>query len=114
MIFAGPQERVHAPLVGSIGVYEEALKADLRFPFHPFVERVLERFELGLSQVTPNSWCYIIGFLSLCYLLGRRPIIGLFRACFCLKRHPSNGGWWYFSLRSNYKLVLDVPSSIHG
>ena len=76
--FMGPQGRVHAPPAGSIGVYEEALKADLRFSLHPFVGRTLERFELSLAQVMPNSWRYIIGFLSLYSLLDRRPTIGLF------------------------------------
>ena len=55
MILEGPQGRVHAPLAGSIGVYEEALKAGLCFTLHPFVGRIMERFELSLAQVTPNS-----------------------------------------------------------
>ena len=114
LVLPGSQGRIHAPSVGSIGVYEEALKADLCFPLHPFVGRILERFELSLAQVTTNSWRYIIGFLSLCGLLGRRPTLGLFQACFYLKRHPSGEGWWYFSPRSNHKIVLDAPSSIHG
>ena len=114
LVLPGLQGRIRAPPIGSIGVYEEALKADLHFPLHPFVERILEMFELSLAQVTPNSCCYIVGFLSLSSLLGRRPTLGLFRACFCLKRHPSSGGWWYFSPRSNHKIVLYAPSSIHG
>ena len=78
LVLAGPQGRVHAPPVGSIGVYKEALKVGLRFPLHPFVGRVMERFELSLAQVMPNLWDYIIGFLSLYSLLGRRPTLGLF------------------------------------
>ena len=78
MVLMGPQGRVHALPTDSIGVYEVALKASLRFSLHPFMERLLERFELSLAQVTPNSWRYIIGFLSLCSLLGRCPILSLF------------------------------------
>ena len=63
MVLTGPQGRVHAPPVGSIGVYEEALKVGLHFFLHPFVGRLLERFDLSLAQVTPNSRRYIIGFL---------------------------------------------------
>ena len=114
MALAHPQERVHNPPIGGIGIYEETLKAVLRFSLHPFVVKLVGRFALSLAQIVPNSWRYIVGFLSLCSLHGRRPTISLFQAFFSLKRHPSSGGWWYFSLRSNRKLVLSVPFSIHG
>ena len=63
---------------GSIGVYEEALKVGLRFPLHPFIKRVLDRFSLGLAQIALNSWCHIVGFVCLCNLIGIRPTMGLF------------------------------------
>ena len=98
-VLARPQERVHNPPVGGLGIYEEALKAGLRFPLPPFVVKLVDRFALSLAQIAPNSWRYIVGFLSLCSLHGRRPTISLFRAFFSLKRHPLSGGLWYFSLR---------------
>ena len=78
MVLEGPQERVHNPPAGGVGVYEEALKVGLHFSLHPFVGKVLDRFALGMAQVASNSWCYIIGFLSLCSLHGRRPTVSLF------------------------------------
>ena len=42
-------DRIHVPPMGSIGVYEEAMKAGLRFLLHPFVKRVLEIFSLSLA-----------------------------------------------------------------
>ena len=108
-----PQERVHNPLAGRMGVYEEAIKIGLYFPLHPFVVKLLDRYALSLAQTAPNSWHYIIGFLSLCSLYGRRLTVSLFRACFSLKRHSWDHKWWYFSSRSNRKLVSDIPSSIH-
>ena len=47
LTLASTSDRVCFPSAGSIRVYEEALKADLRFPLHPFIKRVLERFSLG-------------------------------------------------------------------
>ena len=46
---AGPQGRVHNPLVGLLGMYEEAMKADLHFPLHPFIVKLLDRYDLNLA-----------------------------------------------------------------
>ena len=70
MVLTGPEERVHNPPTGGVRVYEEALKAGLHFSLHPFIGKVLSKFSLSMGQVAPNSWRYIIGFLSLCSLHG--------------------------------------------
>ena len=100
LTLASTNDRICFPPASSVRVYEEAMKAGLRFPLHPFIKRVLGRFSLCLAQIVPNSWCYIVGFVCLCGLIDIQPTMGLFRSYFVLKRHPSGGGWWYFSLRS--------------
>ena len=85
---ARPRERVHNPPTSRLGVSEEAMKASLHFLLHPFVVKLLDRYALSLAQIVPNSWCYIIGFLSLCSLHGRRITISQFWVCFSLKRYP--------------------------
>ena len=114
LTLASRDDWIHVPPTDSVGVYEEAMKVGLHFPLHPFVKRVMERFSFSLAQVAPNSWRYIMGFVCLCRMLGVRPTMGLFRSCFVLKRHPSSGGWWYFLSWSQQKIILGVPSSIHG
>ena len=49
LTLASSSDRVCFPPTGSIRVYEEALKAGLCFPLHPFIKRVLERFSLSLA-----------------------------------------------------------------
>ena len=46
---ASTSDRICFPPTGSIGVYEEAMKAGLRFLLHPFIRRVLGRFCLCLA-----------------------------------------------------------------
>ena len=46
---AGPRERVHFPPLEWLGIYKEALKADLRFPFYPFVIELMNTFLLSPS-----------------------------------------------------------------
>ena len=114
LTLASRNDRIHVPPVGSVGVYEEAIKAGLHFLVDPFVKRVMGRFSLSLAQVVPISWHYIVGFMCLCMMIGVQPTMGLFWSCFVLKRHPSGEGWWYILLRSQQKIVLGVPSLIHG
>ena len=92
LTLASSDDRIHVPPTGSVGVYEEAMKAGLRFLLHPFVKRIMERFSLSLAQEAPNSWRYIMGFVCLCRTISIWPTMGLFRSCFVLKRHPSDGG----------------------
>ena len=84
----GPADRVHCPSVGWLGIYEDSLKAGLRFSFHPFVIRLLTEYNMCPAQVAPNSWHVIIGFLSLCLLHRRNPTVNLFGACYSLKSYP--------------------------
>ena len=78
LTLASTNDRICFPLAGSVGVYEEAMKAGLRFLLHPFIKRVLGRFSLCLAQIAPNSWCYIVGFVCLCGLIGIWPTMDLF------------------------------------
>ena len=46
---AGPGERVHLPPMGCLGIYEEALKAGLRFPLHLFIVKLMNTYSLSHS-----------------------------------------------------------------
>ena len=104
----GPTDRVHCAPVGWLGIYEDSLKADLRFPFHPFVIRLMTEYNICSAQIAPNSWRIIIGFLSLCLLYKRNPTVNLFRACYSIKSHPGKD-WWYFSPRKGFQFIRGLP-----
>ena len=109
----GPKERVHLPPLGRLGIYDEVLKADLRFFLYPFIVELMNTFLLSPSQIAPNSWLFVIGFLCLCLLRGLKPTVNLFRTCYTLKAHPKDKSWWYFFLRRGCQVVRGAPSSIH-
>ena len=48
LVLTTSEESSCAP-VGYVGVYEEVVKASLRFLLHQFVKRVMERFSLSLA-----------------------------------------------------------------
>ncbi|XP_077215485.1 uncharacterized protein LOC143850047 [Tasmannia lanceolata] len=94
-------------------VYEEAFRAGLRLPFHPFFADALNYYGLAVTQVVPNSWRTLIGFLYLLEVrLRRNPTVPVFRMCAHLKRHK-DGGWIYISQRPEMKMITGIPSSIH-
>ena len=102
---ADPGKRVDLPPTGCLGVYEEALKASFRFPLHPFVVQLLNIYLISPFQITPNSWRFVIGFLSLCFLRNVQPIVNMFRACYPFKSLSKDESWWYFTLRKDHRIV---------
>ena len=42
--------------VDDLGVYEQALKAGLRFPLNTLKRELLQHLGLSVSQISPNAW----------------------------------------------------------
>ncbi|KAJ0981516.1 hypothetical protein J5N97_009771 [Dioscorea zingiberensis] len=104
-------ERVSAPREGEIAVYQDALLGGLRLPFSDFTKAILEEYRLCPSQLTPNSWRLLNGFVMVFKNYGVNPSVRWFRLLFslCLE---SNADWYYFSARPGRKFLGKVPSSI--
>ena len=83
----------------------------LRFPLPPFIKRVVQHFNVYLSQLSPNCWGILVGLLV--FFRDRSlgvPGIALFLDLFSAKE--STEGFLYFSRRTDAPLVIsDLPSS---
>ncbi|EHA8587439.1 hypothetical protein COCNU_scaffold002235G000030 [Cocos nucifera] len=67
------------------------------------------------ASIIPNSFWFIIGFLSLCRLTEVQTTISLFRNFYTFKLHSFTKDCWYFSLKVGKKgLLKGAPSSIHN
>ena len=51
-----PKERIALPHPGRIDIYEESLKAGLRFSLHFLVIKFLNMFKISLCNLASNSW----------------------------------------------------------
>lgn len=71
-------ESVLTPPVGCVSVYHQNMQMGLRFP-HLFVEDILNGYQLTLTNLLPNSWLTINGFIAVCELLGAAPSSRLLR-----------------------------------
>ncbi|RWV79463.1 hypothetical protein GW17_00059405 [Ensete ventricosum] len=63
---------LHVPLSGErpynafpcgFSLLTDALEARLRFSLHPLIEACLKQWRISPSQMTPNSWRYMVAFL---------------------------------------------------
>ncbi|KAJ0967919.1 hypothetical protein J5N97_024836 [Dioscorea zingiberensis] len=104
-------ERASSPREGEIAIYQDALLGGLRLPFSDFAKAILEEYHLCPSQLAPNSWRLLNGFVIVFKHYGISPTVRWFRMLFslCLE---SNADWYYFSARSGRKFLGKVPSSI--
>ncbi|RWV84931.1 hypothetical protein GW17_00053318 [Ensete ventricosum] len=88
----------------------DALEAGLRFPLHPLIEECLRWWRISPSQVTPNSWRYLVVFLGECR--GAKIILtqDLFMTCFRLCKIR---GSYYLTARVDFR-VSGAPSNNKG
>ena len=111
----GLSDRASAPPPSCFCLYQEAFRARLRLPLPPFVIALFQFLDISLASVAPNSFRFLIGFLSLCHIVEVQPTLSLFRYFHTFKHHPTVKDWWYFSPQFDRKgLLKGAPSSIHN
>jgi hypothetical protein len=77
-------------------VYAAALDAGMRFPLHDFYLAVLKHYGLAPTQLKPNAWRYMAGFVSLCEDAGVAPLLSVFQYFFSICVDKKDG-WHHFT-----------------
>ncbi|GKV19152.1 hypothetical protein SLEP1_g29445 [Rubroshorea leprosula] len=116
LIRAGtPNERAcSVSRTGWVPVYVDHFEAGLRFPLPGLIFDVLAEYELALSQLTPNSIKFIIGFMLLCERLGMPTKAVVFRSLFLCRLCPSTSGtrWYYISGREKMMIFTNIRNKV--
>lgn len=100
------------PPQGMVALYTYYFKAGLRVPVCELVLRVLEFYQIHITQLTPNAVGRIIGFEVLCRAEGRDPTIDTFRYFFQIQ---ISGACYSFSTQAEApELMYGFPDSIKG
>ncbi|GKV50208.1 hypothetical protein SLEP1_g56920 [Rubroshorea leprosula] len=99
---------------GWIPVYVDHFDAGLRFPLPGLVFDLLADYELALTQLTPNSIRFIIGFMLLCARLEVPAKAIVFRSLFQCRLCPNSRGakWYYLSGRDKSQLFKNVRNKV--
>ncbi|GKV48042.1 hypothetical protein SLEP1_g54878 [Rubroshorea leprosula] len=82
---------------GWIPVYVDHFDAGLRFPLSGLIFDILSEYELALTQLTPNSIKFIVGFMLLCARLEIPAKAIVFRSLFLCRLSTTQTRWYYIS-----------------
>ena len=105
-----PGQRAYDPIPKGFALSLDALEAGLRFPLHPFIVSCLSFWRVSPSQVTPNSWRYLVVFLGECHYAHITPTLSLFLSCY---RFCKGSGGYFLTARSGFR-VGGAPSNNKG
>ena len=72
-------------------MYIDVLKAGLRFPFHLFIKEFLNLSQLTITQLSPNSWAILSGFVINYGLLEVETFVGIFRSFYTIRPNRHKG-----------------------
>ncbi|XP_060974434.1 uncharacterized protein LOC115696430 isoform X2 [Cannabis sativa] len=97
-------------------MYEFPFRICFRFPFPPFVQEVLDYYEVAPSQLMPNAWRLLLGIEVIVRVKGKRVDLVDFQSSYYLKQHDTDKGRFLFTLRANKKAWVTelVPSNKRG
>jgi hypothetical protein len=90
----------------AVCIYESMLDAGIRLPLHEFYAKVLRHYSLAPSQLCPNAWRFLAGFVLLCDGAGVAPAKAVFRHFFKLYAHGGDQQGWYYFAPYSYKRHL--------
>ncbi|KAL2517024.1 Uncharacterized protein Adt_13271 [Abeliophyllum distichum] len=81
----GPTEYLPTGRPGEVAIYQDSLKAGLRFPLHPFLVEFFCTFNLSPGQLVPNALRMLNYYLLVCLRNDVDPSVDVFRLLFEMK-----------------------------
>ncbi|KAL2457606.1 Plus3 domain-containing protein [Abeliophyllum distichum] len=111
----GPNDRADDLPLGCVALNQAVLAAGLRFPFSRIVRKFLHEWRIAPTQLCPNGWRILLGFLILWNQLGfPRPSPMEFNSLYSFKSDGKRSGWWYASVKAKMggSVVTQTPDSI--
>ena len=106
---------MHYDGVDDLGVYEQALKAGLRFPFNTLKRELLQHLGLSVSQISPNAWRVFIAMKVLYGAMsdGSRSLtIQEFLHCYRPDEIDKSKRMYSFAPRKSVlKVIYETPDS---
>ncbi|KAL2541274.1 Uncharacterized protein Adt_02252 [Abeliophyllum distichum] len=111
----GPNDRADDPPLGCVALNQVVLAVGLRLPFPSIVMKFLREWGIAPTQLCPNGWRILLGFLILWDQFGfPHPSVGEINSLYSFKSDGRRSGWWYASVkpRTGGSVVTQTPDSI--
>ncbi|KAL2518875.1 Plus3 domain-containing protein [Abeliophyllum distichum] len=111
----GPNDRANDLPLECVTLNQAMLATGLRLPFPRIVRKFLCEWRIAPTQLCPNGWRVLIGFLILWDQLGfSRPSAREFNSLYYFKSDGKKSGWWYASVKAKTggSVVTQTPDSI--
>ncbi|KAL2499949.1 Uncharacterized protein Adt_25499 [Abeliophyllum distichum] len=115
-----PTEYLPTGRPGEVVIYQDSLKAGLRFPLHPFLVEFFCTFNLSPGQLVPNALRMLNYYLLVCLRHGVEPSVNVFRLLFEMKLLDRYDCYVVFSHRDrglpthDHFKIPNCPSSNSG
>ena len=106
---------MNEPSAKCITFHRAALNYNLRFPLHPVIEEILNKYELAPVQVVPTSWHNICSFIATCKLCGLTCSAQVFNLVHTIQRGPKETKdmeWYCFNNRSGFIMAIEKKSKV--
>ena len=108
-------EKCYYEGVDIVGVYEQVLKAGLRFPLSTLHRELLKYLGLSITQISPNAWRVFIAMEILYGAMtndARRLTVREFLHCYRPDEIDRSRGMCSFASRSSLlKVIFETPNS---
>jgi len=105
-----PDAIVNEPPAKCIVVYRAALHYGVRFPLHPVIREIINKYELALAQIVPTSWHNICSFIVTCELCGLTCLaraFGLVHTVQKALKETGDLGWYCFNNRPGFMTAIE-------
>ena len=108
-------EKCYYEGIEGVGMYEQMLKAGLRFPLSPFHHKLLKYLGLSVNQVSPNAWRVFIAMEVLYSAMSngaKRLTVWEFLHCYRLDEIDKSRGTYSFVPKSPLlKVIFETADS---
>ncbi|KAL2542844.1 Uncharacterized protein Adt_03822 [Abeliophyllum distichum] len=105
----GRNDRADDPSFGCVALNQAVLAAG---PFPRIVRKFLREWRIAPTQLCPNNWRIMIGFLILWDQLGfSRPSVREFNSLYSFKSDGNKSGWWYASVKAKTRSSVITQTS---
>ena len=98
-----------------ITIYRVAFSYGVRFPLHPVIIEILNKYELAPAQIVPMPQCNMFSFIATCELRGLTYTGRKFGLVHTVQRAPSETGdlmWCCFNNKKSFMTAIEKKSKV--